>query len=230
VSSAALLLHHDDHRERHRWSGCFAAIAGIHVAAALLFVAWKNLVPPPGAPPPAIMIDMAPLPAPKPVPPPPAPKIKPPEPKPVQKPVQKPVLLKEELPVAPSEAELEAAPKPAPPVQAAPATTTTPTPAPAVSAAAKASFEALLIAHLDKHKRYPPEARMRRHQGLSYIQFTMDRQGRVLSYKLYRSSNSQHLDDEVLALIVRAQPLPPIPADRPESTLEFVVPVQFSLR
>ena len=33
----------------------------------------------------------------------------------------------------------------------------------------------------------------------------------------------------VLALIVRAQPLPPIPADRPESTLEFVVPVQFNL-
>jgi protein TonB len=125
---------------------------------------------------------------------------------------------------------LEAAPKPAPPVQAAPAATTTPAPSPAVSAAAKASFEALLIAHLDKHKRYPPEARMRRHQGTAYIQFTMDRQGRVLTYKLYRSSGSQHLDDEVLALIVRAQPLPPIPADRPENTLEFVVPVQFSLR
>ncbi len=230
MSSAALLLHHDDHREKHRWSGCFAAIVGVHVAAALLFVAWKNLVPPPEPTPSAILIDMAPLPAPKPVPPPPAPKIKPPEPKPVQKPVRKPVLLKEELPVAPSDAELEAAPKPAPPVQAAPAATTTPTPAPAVSAAAKASYEALLIAHLDKHKRYPPEARMRRHQGTAYIQFTMDRQGKVLTYKLYRSSSIQSLDDEVLALIVRAQPLPPIPADRPESTLEFVVPVQFSLR
>lgn len=229
MSSAALLLHHDDHREKHRWSGCFAAVIGVHVAGVLLFLAWKNLVPPPEAPPPAILIDMAPLPAPKPVPPPPAPKIKPPEPKPVQKPVQKPVLLKEELPVAPSDAELEAAPKPAP-VQAAPAATTTPTPAPTVSAAAKASYEALLIAHLDKHKRYPPEARMRRHQGTAYIQFTMDRQGKVLAYKLYRGSGSQHLDDEVLALIVRAQPLPPIPADRPESTLEFVVPVQFSLR
>ena len=228
MSSAALLLHHDDHREKHRWSGCFAALVGIHVAAALLFVAWKNLVPPPDAPPPTIMIDMAPLPAPKPAPPPPAPKIRPPEPKPVQKPVQKPVLLKEELPVAPSDAELEAAPKTAP-VQAAPAATTTPAPAPSTSAAAKASFEALLIAHLDKHKRYPPEARMRRHQGVAYIQFTMDRQGKVLSYRLYRSANSQHLDDEVLALIVRAQPLPPIPADRPEQTLEFIVPVQFNL-
>jgi len=229
VSSAALLLHHDDHREKHRWSGSFAAIVGIHVAAALLFIAWRNLVPPPDAPPPAIMIDMAPLPAPKPLPPPPAPKIRPPEPKPVQKPVQKPVLLKEELPVAPSEAELEAAPKPAPPVQSAPAATTTPAPSPAASAAAKASYEALLIAHLDKHKRYPPEARMRRHQGTAYIQFTMDRQGKVLSYKLYRGSNYQSLDDEVLALIVRAQPLPPIPPDRPEQTLDFVVPVQFNL-
>lgn len=228
MSSAALLLHHDDHREKHRWSGCFAAVIGLHIAAALLFVAWKNLVPPPEPPPPAILIDMAPLPAPKPLPPPPAPKVKPPEPKPVQKPVRKPVLLKEELPVAPSDAELEAAPKPVP-VQAAPAATTTPAPAPAVSAAAKASYEALLLAHLEKHKRYPPEARMRRHQGVAYIQFTIDRQGKVLNYKLYRSANSRHLDDEVLALIVRAQPLPPIPADRPENTLDFVVPVQFTL-
>lgn len=228
MSTAALFLHHDDHREKHRWGGCFAAIVGVHVAAALLFVAWKNLAPPPDVPPPAIMIDMAPLPAAKPVPPPPAPKVKPPEPKPVQKPVQKLVLLKEELPVAPSDAELEAAQKTTP-VHAAPAATTTPAPAPAVSAAAKASYEASIIAHLEKHKRYPPEARMRRHQGVAYIQFTVDRQGKVLSYKLYRSSSSQHLDDEVLALIVRAQPLPPIPADRPEQTLDFVVPVQFSL-
>ena len=57
----------------------------------------------------------------------------------------------------------------------------------------------------------------------------MDRQGKVLSYKLYRGSNYQSLDDEVLALIVRAQPLPPIPPDRPEQTLDFVVPVQFNL-
>ena len=228
MSVAALLLHHDDHREKHRWSGCFAAVVGLHAVAALLFVAWKNLTPAPEPPPPAIMIDMVPLPAPKPLPTP-----KPPEPKPLRKPapkpVQKPTILKEELPVAPSEAELSAAPKPVP-VQAAPTATAAPSPSPAVSAAAKASFEATLLAHLEKHKRYPPEARMRRHQGVSYLHFTMDRQGKVLSYRLYRSSGSQHLDEEVLALIVRAQPLPPIPDDRPESTLEFVVPIQFTIR
>lgn len=229
MAVAALRLHHDDHREKHRWAICLAAIIGLHVSAGIVFEIWKHYTPAAEPPPPAILIDMAPLPAAKPLPPPPAPKLKPPEPKPVQKPVQKPqIQLKEELPVAPSEAELDAAPKPAP-AQAVPAASATPAPSSSASAAAKASFEALLLAHLEKFKRYPPEARMRRHQGVGYIQFTMDRQGKVLSYKLYRSSTFQSLDDEILALIVRAQPLPAIPADRPEQTLDFIVPVNFTL-
>lgn len=229
MSVAALLLHHDDHREKHRWSGCFAAVIGVHVAAALLFIAWRTLAPAPEPLPPAILIDMLPAPTP-PAPPPPAPKIKPPEPKKVVKPpVRKPAPIKKELPVAPSEAELPAAPKPvpAPTTQAAPAAPVT---APSVPSPSKVSFEALLLAHLEKHKRYPPEARMRRQQGVSYLYFVMDRQGRVLNHKLQRSSGSSFLDDEVLALIQRAQPLPPIPADRPEDQLEFIVPIQFSIR
>ncbi len=146
----------------------------------------------------------------------------------MQKPVQKPIMLKEELPVAPSEAQLEAAPKPAPPVQSAPATAT-PAPSPAASAAGKASYEALLAAHLDKYKRYPPAARARNHQGMAYIDFTMDRQGKVLSSKLKTSSGFQTLDDEALALIMRAQPLPPFPPDWPENTREFTLPIPFKI-
>jgi outer membrane biosynthesis protein TonB len=38
------------------------------------------------------------------------------------------------------------------------------------------------------------------------------------------------LDNEALALIARAQPLPALPADFPTRTLDAAVPIEFSLQ
>ena len=92
------------------------------------------------------------------------------------------------------------------------------------------SFEGLLAAQLDRYKRYPRAAQIRGQEGVAWLRFTMDRQGHVLAYRIERSSGHDVLDQEVLALIQRAQPLPPIPASIPSATLEVVVPVKFSLR
>jgi TonB family protein len=65
-------------------------------------------------------------------------------------------------------------------------------------------------------------------QGVATIRFRLDRQGHVLSSSIARSSGSKILDAEALATLARAEPLPAIPADRPDQ-IELLVPVEFFL-
>jgi protein TonB len=92
------------------------------------------------------------------------------------------------------------------------------------------SWEGRVLAALNKRLRYPRAAQLRRQQGVPWVRFVMDREGKVLSVRLERSSGIADLDREAVALPKRAQPLPKPPADRPGSALELVVPVEFFLR
>lgn len=92
------------------------------------------------------------------------------------------------------------------------------------------TWQGLLLAQLEAHKRYPPAARERGEQGVVYLRFAMDRQGKVLSSSLEKSSGFADLDQETLDLIQRSQPLPPPPATIAGSVIELVVPVQFELQ
>lgn len=92
------------------------------------------------------------------------------------------------------------------------------------------TWEGQVLAQLAKKRRYPMGAMARREQGVPWVRFVMDRQGRVLSASLERSSGMPDLDREALSLPGRAQPLPKPPEDRPGETLELVVPVEFSIR
>jgi len=44
------------------------------------------------------------------------------------------------------------------------------------------------------------------------------------------SSGSPTLDQETLAMLVRAQPMPRPPGEVPDNQLSFVVPVRFNIR
>ena len=90
----------------------------------------------------------------------------------------------------------------------------------------------MVLGALNKAKRYPRDAQRGRQQGVPYIRFVMDREGRVLSVRLERSSGFAALDNEAVNLPRRAAPLPKPPEDvRPgESTIELVVPVEFFIR
>ena len=52
----------------------------------------------------------------------------------------------------------------------------------------------------------------------------------MLSHTVERSSGHALLDEEVEAMIERAQPLSRMPAEMAQAHLEIVVPVRFSLR
>jgi periplasmic protein TonB len=93
------------------------------------------------------------------------------------------------------------------------------------SSAAVAAWERLLVAQLERHKRYPPHARGQ--AGEAQLAFSIDRSGHVLTSRIVHSSGSQPLDEEALALIKRAAPLPAPPAGVSDDQLSFVVPIRY---
>src|SRR5258708_2525414 len=184
----------------------------------------SEMVPDPEPPPPPPefpRLDKVEVMLPEPEPPLPVDLKPPPKPKPVKKPDPKP---REHKP--PSEA---AAPQAAP--QEAPRTAA---PAPGASTEPPSrslpTWKGLLLGHLERYKRYPAEAQRAHQEGIVYVRFTMDRQGRVLAARIEKSANVASLDQEGLDLLQRAQPLPALPADQPGETLELIVPIQFFLK
>lgn len=95
---------------------------------------------------------------------------------------------------------------------------------------ARLTWQNQLQAHLERRKRYPRRARVRHQQGIPWVRFTMDRQGRVLEVKLHRASGVATLDREVVALVRRAEPLPKPPEEVTGDPLSMVVPVEFFIR
>jgi protein TonB len=169
--------------------------------------------------------------------------------KPEQKP-QEPELKREpEEPVAPnptvvlpppvsevSKQPEEVAPEPreAAPVPTAPPAVTAPAERPATpavgvvarpSAAAIASWQRQLMAHLERHKRFPPEAHGA--HGIATLAFSIDRNGRLLASRIVGSSGSPVLDSATLEMIRRASPLPPPPTGMSDGQLSFTLPIRY---
>lgn len=105
-----------------------------------------------------------------------------------------------------------------------------PSPGSAANRAAIASWRDLLLLRLQQNKRYPASAEARREQGIVTLSFTVDRAGHVLARDIARSSGVAALDDEVLAMVKRAEPLPAFPPAMTQASIDLTVPIRFSLR
>jgi len=231
-----------------RYGGSLALVLAIHAVAIVIALNWKSTITPP-APPPAMMMELAPLPEPQPLPPPvvqpPQPVEEPPLPKVVEAP--KPVI---ELPKPkpkpkpqPPKPQPKPEPKPEPPKEmpaeqpaaasaAAPAKAPAPTPPspPAPPASTGPSWESEVLGRLARFKEYPPAARSRGTVGQVVVEFTMDGQGRVLDANVISSSGSSLLDRAALRAVNRAQPLPVPSADRLSGgTIKLKAPFTFNL-
>jgi periplasmic protein TonB len=115
--------------------------------------------------------------------------------------------------------------EPSPPV---PQTTSPPKPRP--SAAQVASWHRKIALQVERHKGYPPAARARHETGIAELAFTLDRNGKVLSSRVVRSSGIASLDQETIDTVRRAQPFPSPPANMPGETFDFTVPIRFNIR
>jgi len=98
------------------------------------------------------------------------------------------------------------------------------------SGTALSSWQSVLAAHLDRHKRYPAAARDAGITGSILLVIAIDRSGNVLSATVGRSSGFAALDGEGTALAYRASPVPPPPSDIGGSRITLSVPVRFNIR
>ena len=196
------------------WGLSLLIVLLVHFGLAFWSLFWQPQAAPLAAmPAPAMMLELAPLPE-APTPPPPQPEPQP-EPKPEPTPEPKPA---EDVP-------------PAQPSQQARA--------PEASAAQSASsqvaqgqptWESLLLGHLNRHKRYPHDARQRGQEGTVKVRMVIDGRGRVLDHQVLAGSGSRSLDRATLQMIRRAQPLPAPPAELLKNgSLEVIAPFVYSL-
>ena len=90
------------------------------------------------------------------------------------------------------------------------------------------AYASKIRAKLNRYKKYPPEAASKRIGGAATVNFTVNRQGEVISSRLARSSGQAMLDEEAMALLRRCSPFPPMPEELPHNTLNLTVPISFS--
>jgi periplasmic protein TonB len=88
-----------------------------------------------------------------------------------------------------------------------------------------------IAAAIERKKRYPAAARARREQGTAQVAVTLDQHGHVIESHIERASGAADLDAEALALVYRAQPLPPGPArGSADELVRLTVRIRFSLK
>lgn len=168
---------------------------------------------------------------------PPAPAPNPPVPVPAPEKLQKIVKKHKPVPHLPKPApdlQKTAEQTTAPPAFSAPSSTTQAAPPPGLASSQTAhepaTWQGLLLGRLEKYKRYPAQAQATQQQGTAQLTFTMNRKGHVLSARLAASSGHALLDEETLALVHRAEPLPTPPDSVLGEQITLTVPVEFELK
>jgi len=177
--------------------------------------------------------------------PPPDPLVEPPPPSPVvplvalpePPPPQPPEVKEEPTPEKAPEPKKTISKKPAPRTTAKPRserdnadTPASPNAGTVSNVAAVASWRDQVIAQLQRAKRYPSGAESRREQGVVTLNFTLSRGGSVLGRSIVRGSGYPELDQEILAMVARAQPFPAFPAGMNQGSVNLSVPIRFSVR
>ncbi len=252
-SAVKTFLSAADEPSLRRW--IFAAFVVLLVHAAIVFwliYVWD--VRSAGAPPAAIMIELAPadVAPPSETPPEaaPGPQMREAQPEEVQQPppipvpelpeAQKPnaVVMTPQKPQPKPKKIVKEVPKPlVKPAREPPAPRTSAPPraaaartaaAPAANAAAAAAWRSSWAAALSFAKHYPEAARARGEQGTVRLALTIDRSGHVVSARLIGSSGSATLDQAALDMARHAsgQPLPP----EMGASVTLTVPIRYAIR
>jgi protein TonB len=92
----------------------------------------------------------------------------------------------------------------------------------------RATWQKELIAHFDRHKRYPSSRSLENVEIL--VNFALDEAGRVLSSSIVRGSGDAAFDEAALAMIRRSDPVPKPPALVVHEGLSFTLPVVFRVK
>src|ERR1700730_11518079 len=92
----------------------------------------------------------------------------------------------------------------------------------------RVTWQKELIAHLDKHKRYPAGRSEKSAEIL--VSFALDRKGHVLSTSIVKGSGDAAFDEGALAMVRRSDPVPQPPPLVADEGLSFTLPVIFRVK
>ncbi|MDB5619594.1 energy transducer TonB [Tardiphaga sp.] len=92
----------------------------------------------------------------------------------------------------------------------------------------KVTWQKELVAHLDRHKRYPAERQQKTAEIT--VSFEIDRTGRVLAVSVVKSSGDNAFDEAAVAMVRRSDPLPAPPPLIADEGLSFTLPVIFRVK
>jgi periplasmic protein TonB len=87
------------------------------------------------------------------------------------------------------------------------------------------SYNALILGHLQRFKRYPRSAQGA--VGTVTVRFVLDRAGQVIKTEVTKSSGNSVLDAEAVSILHRASPFPPFPAAKPGADDFWIAPIKF---
>jgi periplasmic protein TonB len=215
-----------ERREILRWAICFAVVVAAHGMGFAALLSSEMETSDIGLDEPVVMIDLPESLVATPTPP------KDAAPGPMEEEESLPTPPQKEETKPPEEQAELAIPMPEPPKPEPPSEEKHATAPPAAKTPPRTvvRWQSMLAAHIEHFKRYPFEARERGEQGIATVAFTIDREGHVLMSRIVQSSGSAMLDQETLAMLSRAQPMPRPPEDIADDKLTFLVPVRFNIK
>jgi TonB family protein len=92
----------------------------------------------------------------------------------------------------------------------------------------RATWQKELVAHLDKHKRYP--ATRSQKSAEIVVSFALDRMGHALSASIVKGSGDTAFDEAALAMVRKSDPVPMPPPLIADEGLSFTLPVIFRVK
>jgi protein TonB len=228
-----------DNTERIRWAVSLLLVLVFHFVTALWLLSREAPVEPNKPPPPAALLDLPPLPLPGTggipgAPTPPKPAVN--QPAPPKPPVQevKPALPPKPEPIPKLAVPLPVAPKPKPAVpQPQPPKATPLAPPQPPGYAAPILLDPIRVWQLRVRQRlqqfqvYPPEIKSGDIVPPVILRIEINRQGKILSYSIVRTSGYESLDAAALEMARRAKQFPPLPPELPGPKYEFMMTVRF---
>jgi protein TonB len=102
-------------------------------------------------------------------------------------------------------------------------------PSAAMAAVDPSIYYDLVRQRIDRHKRYPAQARKRQIQGKVVLQFTLSPQGDLRAVRVVTSSRNPELDQAALDAVKRAAPYPPPPRASAQEGLSMELAIFFEL-
>jgi periplasmic protein TonB len=93
---------------------------------------------------------------------------------------------------------------------------------------ARLTWQKELMAHLEKHKRYPAERTQKSAEIL--VGFALDRMGHILSTNIVKGSGDRAFDEAALAMVRHSDPVPQPPPLVADEGLNFTLPVIFKVK